>query len=909
MIGEFNMSNLVYAYKNKLWRVLHNFQYTGEAQPFTLDPGKYLLICHGAHGGTTRFSHINYGGSAYGVLTLDEKKTLYAFVGGNGESAIDNSTPGKGGFNGGGDGGRSYNNSYMTGAGGGGASDIRTCPIDYKENLIIKKTLPNEYTPLSYIQSSGTQYIDTGVFPSSDLKIELSFSLTKIGLSLNGIFGSYDSSSSVIKRCQIFQNGDINYGIGTSYYSIDEDLDIHNVTLDLTNLKVYDNGTECVTNFSSDLPTDYSMYIFARHNNSSVQYSSTKFYYVKIWSGDELIKYFVPCYSSDGTVGMFDLINQTFHTNGGSGTLIRGEELNDPVSIDITKEIDSLYSRIIVAGGGGGTSNINPTNGYAIYTGDGGGPVGGYPSTNSSDLSYKKYPDQTSGHEFGQGMSASDKTSSTTCGSEGASGGGGGWYGGYTSNLSSSYTSSGGGGGSGYVLTESSYKPEGYLLGEEYYLTETCMVGGTAIEPQISVCVEIDSVITGDTIIFPCVGECTSFTLNPGKYKLKCWGGDGGCRYSTDDSKRGGYSEGILTLSDITDLFTYVGGSGIGSGLINTTFSSLYHSYVRFNGGGSPASTTSVKGGSGGGATDFRIGSDSLYSRVIVAGGAGGNGMYLGGAGGGESGEACQSSGCGTSPGPGTQSKSPTTSTSTYSAINGGFGYGGNGVYSSSGYGGAGGGGWYGGSGTYPDGSKDDDKGGNGGSGYVLTESSYKPEGYLLGEEYYLTETSTVTGGNNLPIGHTRAEIEVIESVITKILCHDEEGYKYFDKETDSWVFISSTLSIDMFDKYGSYAFSNDNGLLNDYEILIKDDNNVIDNFEMDIVPIEQKISTTINSRMNPKRVIMDVDCDTDIYDFRCEVRKSGVGGDQKITLDTYVNKKDISDEKFRLYTVNLFSK
>ena len=52
------MSNLYYAYKNKLWKVIHNFQYTGKTEPFTLDPGKYLLICHGAKGGIASYQSL-----------------------------------------------------------------------------------------------------------------------------------------------------------------------------------------------------------------------------------------------------------------------------------------------------------------------------------------------------------------------------------------------------------------------------------------------------------------------------------------------------------------------------------------------------------------------------------------------------------------------------------------------------------------------------------------------------------------------------------------------------------------------------------------------------------------------------------------------------------------------------------
>ena len=58
-------------------------------------------------------------------------------------------------------------------------------------------------------------------------------------------------------------------------------------------------------------------------------------------------------------------------------------------------------------------------------------------------------------------------------------------------------------------------------------------------------------------------------------------------------------------------------GKSIGSGLAKGGF----------NGGGDAyGSSTSEPGNGGGGASDVRIGSNSLYARVIVAGGGGGAG-------------------------------------------------------------------------------------------------------------------------------------------------------------------------------------------------------------------------------------------------------------------------------------------
>lgn len=253
------------------------------------------------------------------------------------------------------------------------------------------------------------------------------------------------------------------------------------------------------------------------------------------------------------------------------------------------------------------------------------------------------------------------------------------------------------------------------------------------------------SLKTGDVVNVPYSGASFRIGLKKGVYKLECWGAEGGARTSGCGGN-GGYSVGTLTLTSDTTLWAYAGGSGDTGGTSGG-----------FNGGGRKGSYNG-----GGGGSDFRVGTDSLYARVIVAGGGGGQGRsgssYIGGAGGGTVGQTYQGGGYGTNNGPGnatysgsstsTTASSQSTSTSSSTCIYGGFGFGGNGATSSSGYGGAGGGGWYGGSGTYPDSSSDDDKAGAGGSGYVYTSAtaSQYPSGCLLSSSYYLSDAQTIIG-------------------------------------------------------------------------------------------------------------------------------------------------------------------
>lgn len=250
---------------------------------------------------------------------------------------------------------------------------------------------------------------------------------------------------------------------------------------------------------------------------------------------------------------------------------------------------------------------------------------------------------------------------------------------------------------------------------------------------------------TGDILNFSYTGSVQTVNLPKGEYALEVWGAQGGYRSSSTYGGKGGKSYGILTLTKPTTVYIYVGGAG------NTGKTS-----GGFNGGGKRGSYNG-----GGGASDIRIGTDSLYARVIVAGGGGSDGasnktgMYGGGETGGSSTQSYGTGGYGgTQTGVSSsswQTTSQSTSTTTQAGAYAGFGFGGNGITRSSGYGGAGGGGWYGGSGAYPDGSGDDDRGGGGGSGYVYTSTTAKnyPSGCLLNSSHYLANAVTKAGNTS----------------------------------------------------------------------------------------------------------------------------------------------------------------
>ena len=252
---------------------------------------------------------------------------------------------------------------------------------------------------------------------------------------------------------------------------------------------------------------------------------------------------------------------------------------------------------------------------------------------------------------------------------------------------------------------------------------------------------------TGDILNCPYSGSMKSVILPKGQYQLECWGAQGGngTNNTSQPGGKGGYSKGIITLNKKTNLYLYTGGQGLNGTTYNSNGATTAGG---FNGGGSATSVNSR--GSGGGGTDIRIAVDSLYARVLVAGGGSGSSGYTslaGFAGGGISGKTYnnQDSSSGSSwyggGGSQTQGGAANTSYSNYTTA-GSFGQGGN--YNSGSntyYGSGGGGGWYGGGGAIGV--------GGGGSGYMYTSSSasYYPSGCLLNSSYYLTN-ATILAGN-----------------------------------------------------------------------------------------------------------------------------------------------------------------
>lgn len=491
------------------------------------------------------------------------------------------------------------------------------------------------------------------------------------------------------------------------------------------------------------------------------------------------------CYSSNGR----------YMNSGGGGTDIRVKD-------------DSLYSRVIVAGGGGGCYETGTPTDYSCS----GGGESGIVSNGSGSDRYGQPGTQTTGGAARTTTSWDSSyinshlkgTFGIGGGSNGVSmsyinGGGGGWYGGGAGG-----PDGGAGGGSGYVYTSTtaSNYPSGCLLNATHYLSNAQTIAGNQSFSSPTGSTETGHSGNGyvritkltDVIYlthakngimdFNYTGSTQSKTLKPGTYTIECWGGQGGS-YNSYIGGYGGYSKGTITLTKATTVYISVGGAGSSSSTA-----------AGFNGGGTGVSS----GRGGGGATDVRIGQNSLYSRVIVAGGGGGAGVAGTnanpcGCGGGEYGgdgyynntTGSYTTGQNRSGGSASQTAGGITWNTGAQAT---FGQGGN----ASGYScGGGGGGWYGGGGAYDSDSDSDGRWGGGGSGYVYTSSTAKnyPNGCLLNSTHYLTNAKTIAGNKSFKSPTGKNETGHTGNGFCRITNLTPIQYGLYIKTNSGWNYIN----------------------------------------------------------------------------------------------------------------------
>lgn len=204
------------------------------------------------------------------------------------------------------------------------------------------RLLPRGFRAVEYIQSTGTQYIDTGYIPNSNTASSVKVVYV---LGNNSVFyyGSAIGYNNNAYECYPWSDN-ITFGYGKSYlYSNDvanKDGQIVTISRKQEAVElVWEDGTIMTPrNLVNAFECPYPLALFVLHRPTGIIYPTVgnRCYFARFLDGDVLARDFLPCVrESDGKPGMYDLCgsicpltNSQFYINAGTGEFTVGPDVN-----------------------------------------------------------------------------------------------------------------------------------------------------------------------------------------------------------------------------------------------------------------------------------------------------------------------------------------------------------------------------------------------------------------------------------------------------------------------------------------------------------------------------------------------------------------------------------------------------
>lgn len=181
--------------------------------------------------------------------------------------------------------------------------------------------VPSQINFVDYIQCSGTQFFDTGFKPNQDTRVVMDAHATEVNKFYFGARTSTDSKTYCF--CQTSSTA-IRADYGTSKVS-------HTVTNTLDRVTIDKNkgsntwGSYSFENAANTFQCDYSMFLLAA--NTAGTASACMVGYLcscQIYDNGSLVRDYRPCLDPSGVACLYDLVNEEYVYNAGSGEFTVG---------------------------------------------------------------------------------------------------------------------------------------------------------------------------------------------------------------------------------------------------------------------------------------------------------------------------------------------------------------------------------------------------------------------------------------------------------------------------------------------------------------------------------------------------------------------------------------------------------
>lgn len=190
----------------------------------------------------------------------------------------------------------------------------------YDNNNNVSEATKTIYVGVEYLESTGTQYIDTGIGSSLQTKIDITVQLlNNLETENTGIIGGWTGTEYAQLCTNIDHTGFIlQWGRPFTTFSTKDNIK-HNFVFSAEEKKiVLDSNNYDLTNIISN--SNGNMYIFAVNKSGSlIRPTKMKLYSCKIYENNTLVRDYIPAIDENNVACLYDKVEGKFYYNQGTG--------------------------------------------------------------------------------------------------------------------------------------------------------------------------------------------------------------------------------------------------------------------------------------------------------------------------------------------------------------------------------------------------------------------------------------------------------------------------------------------------------------------------------------------------------------------------------------------------------------
>lgn len=214
---------------------------------------------------------------------------------------------------------------------------------------------PQDFTKLEYIESNGSQALDTGYNPNSNTRVVLDYNLTQLTGKWMGIFAARDLNGYANQYAYWSNETGVyrsNYSGETGILFGSQNTNRHIIDKNKAILK--EDGIVVASHPAATFSCGCSLHIFCGNTGGTKEhYAYMKLYSCKIYNDDVLVRDYVPVKRNrDSLTGLYDRVSRIFTSSSGTGDFIPGPSKtvsyvdgNRILTLNQLRKINEIFGR------------------------------------------------------------------------------------------------------------------------------------------------------------------------------------------------------------------------------------------------------------------------------------------------------------------------------------------------------------------------------------------------------------------------------------------------------------------------------------------------------------------------------------------------------------------------------------